>query len=100
MQAIVTKYLGATNYRGSRVKATCEAGSLTRSWDDALDPEQNHDAAAVALADKLGWREGWHGDMVRGCLPGGRGNAYVFRGHIGAETVSAKKGSKGKGRGQ
>lgn len=28
-QAIVTKFLGPTNYRGSRVKATCQAGSVT-----------------------------------------------------------------------
>jgi hypothetical protein len=49
-QAIVTKYI-----RGSRVKATAAAGSITLHWDDALNPEQNHVAAARALALKFGW---------------------------------------------
>lgn len=78
MQAITTKYLSATDFLNARIKATCQAGTLTLPWDDALDSEANHDAAAIALADKLGWREGWHGDMVRGALPSGNGNVYVF----------------------
>lgn len=73
-QAIVTKYLGPTNARGSRVKATCQAGSVTLSWDDALDSEANHHAAAQALARKLGWS----GRLIGGGLPDGTGNAYVF----------------------
>jgi hypothetical protein len=32
-QAIVTRYLGATDYRGARVKATAYAGSVTLPWD-------------------------------------------------------------------
>ena len=34
-QAIVTKYLGPTKSRGSRVKATASAGSITLAWNDA-----------------------------------------------------------------
>ncbi len=75
-QAIVTKYLGPTDSRGSRVKATCQAGSVTLSWDDAKDSDENHTAAAVALCKRLGWRGELHG----GGLPDGRGNAYVFEG--------------------
>lgn len=30
-QAISTKYIGPTNYRSARVKASCEAGSVTVS---------------------------------------------------------------------
>lgn len=78
MQAITTRYLGPTNYRGSRVKATAQAGSLTIGWDDALDVEHNHDAAAKALRAKLGWDKDCYPKMVRGALPDGRGNVYVF----------------------
>ncbi len=35
-QAIVTKYLGPTDHRGARVKATSYAATITVSWDDAL----------------------------------------------------------------
>jgi hypothetical protein len=35
-QAIQTKWLGPTNFRGSRVKAFCEAGSLTMGWEHGL----------------------------------------------------------------
>jgi len=69
-QAISTKYLGPTNVRGSRVKATAEAGSLTLSWDDALDSYANHAAAALMLANKFNWGGVWYG--------GGTGHGYVF----------------------
>ena len=77
-QAITTKYLGPTNSRGSRVKATCQAGSVTVSWDHALSSEQNHTAAAEALASKLGWigdDSDWR--LVGGGLPSGGGNVYL-----------------------
>ncbi len=73
-QAITTRYLGPTNYRGSRVKATCQAGSITISWDDALNSEDNHSVAAYSLAAKLNWS----GKLIGGGLPDGRGNCYVF----------------------
>lgn len=41
-QAITTRFLGPTNFRGSRVKATADAGSVTLSWDYALGIDQNH----------------------------------------------------------
>jgi hypothetical protein len=74
MQAIVTKYHGATNFKGSRISATAEAGRIYLSWDDSLNVEDNHDAAALALGRKLGWV----GKLASGGLPGTRGNAYVF----------------------
>ena len=37
MQAIVTKYHGATNFKGSRISATAEAGRIYLSWDDSLN---------------------------------------------------------------
>ncbi len=72
-QAITTKYIGPSNYRGSRVKAIAEAGSVTLHWDDALNSTDNHNAAAKALADKFKWKGAWFG----GGLVGGRGNVYV-----------------------
>jgi len=55
MQAIVTKYLGPTNTKGSRIKASCVAGSIIVSRDQRLTAEQNHQMAAGALVAKLGW---------------------------------------------
>lgn len=70
-QAIQVKYLGPTNYRGSRYKATAAAGSITVGVDDALSIESNVIAAAQALCDKFGWV----GGMVYGQLADG---SYVF----------------------
>lgn len=53
MQAIITKYIPPTNTRGSRIKATCERGSLTVTWDDELDPSENHRAVCDALCAKF-----------------------------------------------
>jgi hypothetical protein len=71
-QAITTRYFGAGNVKGSRVKATAAAGSITLHWDDALNIEQNHAKAAEALARKFGWP----GNYYVGGLPDDRG--YVF----------------------
>lgn len=68
MQAIVTKYIGPTNVRGSRVKATAQAGSITLHWDDSRNADQNHKAAALALASELQWD---YGQWVSGGLPDG-----------------------------
>jgi hypothetical protein len=64
MQTITTKYLGPTNHRGSRVKATHTGDytSVTLSYDYALNSEGNHIAAAKSLADKLNWQ----GDYIGG----------------------------------
>ena len=53
MQAIETKYIGPTNYRGSRIKASCERGNITISYDDALNSDEAHIAAADALVAKF-----------------------------------------------
>lgn len=75
MKAITTKFIGPSNVRGSRYKATAEGGhSVTLSADHALNSEENHDRVAKALRDKMGWK----GELVRGGLPDGKGNCYVF----------------------
>ena len=71
-QSISTKYLGPTNFRGARIKASAEAGAMTVSWDHSLDVDENHAKAAKAFADK--W--GWGGEWIGGASPDRRG--YVF----------------------
>lgn len=76
MQAIQTKYLGPTNTRGSRIKATCAAGSLTIPYPHELDQGQSaHRKAAEALAAKLGWLN--HGVLLGGQLPD-HSHVFVF----------------------
>jgi hypothetical protein len=79
-QAIITKYLGPTNYRGSRIKAKCQAESLTVSWDSNLGIDENHTAAATMLAQKLGWLmvDGRKFKLVGGAMPDISGNCYVI----------------------
>jgi hypothetical protein len=80
MQAIVTKYFGPTDFRGSRVKAEADAGSVTVSWDHALNSEDNHRKAALALCGKLGWTVPSPDSLVGGGLPKSSGYAFVFSG--------------------
>jgi len=91
MQAIKTKYYGATNYRGARVKATCNACQITIPWSYDLGAEANHDSARKSLQLKLA-HEGskkfgysymddpWLRPMVGGALPNNEGYAFVFVG--------------------
>lgn len=53
---IVTKWLGQTDKRPSRVKATnlTSGAYVVISWDYAFDAPQNHMRAAQALYRKLG----------------------------------------------
>lgn len=74
-QAIVTKYHSYTNTRGSRVSAGAQVGKITLGWDNALNVEENHVAAAKAFAVKRGWTGTW----VGGGLPGS-GFAFVMGG--------------------
>jgi hypothetical protein len=70
--AITTKYFGPTNSRGSRVKAKCDAGSVTVAWNYSLGIPGNHRAAAKALADKMGRTGAWVGGSI------GEGYAFVL----------------------
>lgn len=70
MQAITTKYLGATNFRGSRIKATAESGSITVDYPHEFSGVNAHAVAALALMVKLGWT----GDLIGG----GTKDGYVF----------------------
>jgi hypothetical protein len=88
MQAIQTKYLPATNYRGSRIKASCERGSITIPYPHELSGDEVHRAAVYALLAKFcaedlaeyGTKQEdnpWSREYVTGFLPDGSG-AHVF----------------------
>lgn len=53
MQAIITKYVPPTNTKPSRIKAVCERGSITSSWDHGLGVAENHFAVADLLVSKF-----------------------------------------------
>lgn len=73
MQAIVTKYLGATMTRPSRIKASCSSGSITVTYPDGNSLYAPHRVAAEQLRDKMGW----NGKLIGGGMPGG-GFCFVF----------------------
>ena len=78
MQAILTKKLPCTNTRPSRMKASCQAGSLTVSYAYDLNIEENHERACALLIAKLGWSCYTPSKIVCGQLPDGT-YAHVFK---------------------
>lgn len=73
MQAIETKYLGPTNTKGARIKASAEAGHVTIPFEYGTGTDGRHDLALIALATKLGWWGVW----ARGGKADCTGNVYV-----------------------
>ena len=81
---IKTRYLGPTNYRNSRVVATHKwaDGDTKRvviSWDHNLDAQDNHLAAAQALAAVMfdqSRAPGFNGGKITGM--GWDSDAYYF----------------------
>ena len=82
MQAIQTKYLPATNTLGSRIKATCERGSITIDYPHELSGDAVHREAALQLLERFvseDWTERsiapssnpWKREFATGCLPDG-----------------------------
>jgi len=56
MIAVQTKYIPATNTRGSRIKAFTSSGqSLTIGFDYSLEDYQLYEKAAIMLCEKMGW---------------------------------------------
>ncbi len=53
MQAIISKYLPATNKLSSRIKATCARGSITRSYPHDLSGDACHAFVANLLVEKF-----------------------------------------------
>lgn len=71
-QAIETRYLGPTNTKGGRIKATAAAGSVTVPYAHELSTADAHKAAALTLIDKMGWQ----GKYAQGGNV--KGDGYVF----------------------
>lgn len=81
MQAILTKYLGPTNSRGARIKATCAAGSITISYPYDLSGQAVHRKAAESLVSKLGWVDTYYGGLLGGQLANGD-YTFVFNSEL------------------
>lgn len=73
-QAIETKFMGPTNYRGERIMASCLAGNITVLWNYEKSIEENHTIAATKLIEKLKWDK-FIKKMSAGVLKNGN---YVF----------------------
>jgi hypothetical protein len=85
MQAIKTKYSGPTNFKGSKITASCEAGKVHFSYDYSLNIDENHRAACKALLKKLGWDAGYYSEMV-----GGQHGDSMFWVFNGGSSLSTK----------
>lgn len=90
MQAIITKYLPATNNRGSRIKASCDRGTITISYPHELSGDEVHREAVRALVSKFNAEDrkeygpdscpsgkGWNAPFASGSIPSGE-MVHVF----------------------
>lgn len=80
MKAIVTKYRGPTDNKGSAIRCMAEGVTsrtyTTGSLDTSKDTPEWHREAARRYAKQLGWFDGY--EMVSGSLPDGS-YAHTFR---------------------
>jgi len=53
LQAIETKIIAATNHRGTRIKASCERGSITISYPYEMNTAAAHVFAAQCLVNSF-----------------------------------------------
>ena len=75
MKAIVTKYHGPTDFKGSRISASDSDGNrVFISYPHELSGEAVHRLAADALCKKMGWT----GKLVSGWTK--EGYVFVFTG--------------------
>lgn len=87
MQAIIAKYLPATNSKPSRIKASCERGSLIASFDSGDRQDDAFKNAVDKLCAKFdaedekkygskrGHKGSWSRPKASGQIPSGE---YVF----------------------
>lgn len=71
MQAILTKYLGPTNTKGSRIKASCAKGSIIIPYPHEFDVTTAHNFAANRLSEVMEWDNQYYGELITGQLPSG-----------------------------
>jgi hypothetical protein len=73
MKAITTRFLGPTDFRGARIRASEPDGkSITIPYDHGLNTEEHHLKAARALCKRLGWTGRLRGGATR------KGYVFVF----------------------
>jgi len=73
MKAIVTKFHGPTDTKGSRISASDSDGNrVFLSKDHSLSDHEAHGKAARALLDKMGWQ----GELIGGYVKDGM--VWVF----------------------
>ena len=77
-QAIVVRYSGPTNSRGSRYVAKAWPGRVSRACDNAVSAEENAALAARKLAEK----HEWTGLFIAGGMPDGKSRVYVWAGDV------------------
>lgn len=79
-QAIVTKYLPATDFKPSRIKASCERGSITLTFGHQESIDLEHIAAAESLCNRFtvedekrygSNKNPWAGKRACGQIPSG-----------------------------
>ncbi len=77
-RAIRTHFAAPTNTRGSRIigDAGDRASRVVLNWDHALNSDQNHAAAAVAVTEKMGWTGEYYTPLVGGAY--GSDTFWVF----------------------
>ena len=86
MQTITTKFIGATNYRGERIKATSESGiSATVDYDYSGRAIDCHWEAVKALCEKLDWE----GNFIAGNTK--NGYVWVFDCHHSEKRTYSKR---------
>lgn len=86
MQIVTTKYLGPTNHRGSRIKATCWRASVTVTYDYSLSSDNNHRHAVCVLLNKINkddakglkWEPEPLGIVGYGGMPDGCGYGFLI----------------------
>lgn len=76
---IETKYIGPTNFRGSRVKAfDANSNTVTIEWRSELNVEANHLAAAKALLEKIAAKNSDTALQIGGYGSSASCKGYVF----------------------
>ena len=77
MKAIITKYIPASNTRGSRIKATANGvPSITIPYPyDESGILACHKIAAKMLCEKYNWQ----GELIAGDMPDETGFAFCFQ---------------------
>lgn len=76
LQTITTKFIPATNTKGSRIAVTTGAGKRKYyPWDYSLGIEANHIEACRNMVEFMGW------DFGQNMIGGSTETGYVFVGY-------------------